>query len=94
MLDNACKVLGLIPDLLVSSKEERRITWFDGFEGDISELYIPKTVEISATQMRLWLVYGDFERWKAYSPVRLRKRFESLRRAVAEAEGNDVTESV
>ena len=94
VLDKASDILGCLPDLLVSGKEERRITWFDGFEGDISELYIPKTVDISATQMRQWLISGDLHMWMINSPSRLHKRSESLRRALTEAEGNDETASV
>ena len=43
---------GASPDLLVSGKEERRVSWFDGVNGvSVAELYIPKTIEISATEM-------------------------------------------
>ena len=53
VLENVMQRFGRMPDLLVSGKEARRLDWFDSVAGvRIAELYIPKTVEISASQMR------------------------------------------
>ena len=50
VLENVMQRFGRMPDLLVSGKETRRLDWFDSVAGvRIAELYIPKTVEISAS---------------------------------------------
>ncbi|MBO4326396.1 MAG: adenylyltransferase/cytidyltransferase family protein [Clostridia bacterium] len=94
VLSKAREALGDAPDLLVSGREERRLGWFDGCEENVSELYLPKTVDISASQMREWLISGDSASWRQYSPSALKGRFRALREAVAAAEGNDVTASL
>ena len=53
VIGNVEERFGELPDLLVSGKEERRIDWFDSIKAlTIAELYVPKIIDISATQMR------------------------------------------
>ena len=71
------------PDLLVSGKETRRISWFDGIGGlRISELYIPKTIEISASQMRGFFLADDRESWQRYTDPVLWGEYARLRQIV------------
>lgn len=71
------------PDLLISGKEMRRISWFDGIEGlRISELYIPKTIDISASQMRQFLIQDDRESWQRYTNRALWGQYDMLRDTV------------
>ena len=71
------------PDLLVSGKETRRISWFDGIGGlRISELYIPKTIEISASQMRGFFLADDRESWQRYTDPVLWGEYACLRQIV------------
>ena len=45
VLKNVADRYQCAPDLLISGKELRRVSWFDGIEQvRISELYIPKTI--------------------------------------------------
>ena len=68
VLENVQQRYHRAPDLLVSGKETRRISWFDGIGGlRISELYIPKTIEISASQMRGFFLADDRESWQRYT---------------------------
>ncbi len=94
VLENAAGILGVYPDLLVSGKEERRVTWFDGLEENITELYVPKTVDISATKMRELLRSGELMMWKIYSPLKIHPFAEDIARALKESEGNGITASV
>ena len=95
VIENVEKYFGEDPDLLISGKEERRINWFDSVKGlTISELYVPKTIEISASQMREFMVRDEFEKWKRYTDPRLWDRFEELRQAVLSSHVNQFTSSI
>ena len=63
VLKNVVDRFGEMPELLISGKEARRVSWFDSVEGaSIAELYIPKTIDISASQMREHFIDNDVER--------------------------------
>ncbi|MGM9604078.1 MAG: adenylyltransferase/cytidyltransferase family protein [Faecousia sp.] len=84
-----------VPDLLVSGKEARRVSWFDGMEDvRISELYIPKAIDISASQMRSFLLEDDRESWQRYTNPVLWERYDHLRRLVLESKDNEETASL
>ena len=87
--------LGETPDLLISGKEERRVSWFDGVNGlSIAELYIPKTIDISASRMRELFAENDFETWKTYCDERLWDSFGEMREIVLAARDNTETDSI
>lgn len=95
VLQNVVKHFGKTPDLLVSGKEERRISWFDSTAGaSIAELYVPKTIDISATQMRSWLIDDDFESWKQYTNSALWDDYPRLRSVVLASKDNLTTDSI
>ena len=94
VLESVRRCCGRTPDLLVSGKEERRLSWFDSVEGlSIAELYVPKVIEISATQLRGYLLDGDRESWQSYTDPKLWDEYETLRSAVIAAQGNKETAS-
>lgn len=95
VLANVREKVGEAPDLLVSGKEERRVDWFDSVNGLlIAELYIPKTIDISASQMRELLVRNDFDTWKEFCDARLWERFPEMRRIVLASYENTKTDSI
>lgn len=95
VLDNVQKRFGALPDLLVSGKESRRIDWFDSVKSlTIAELYVPRIVEISATQMREYFLTGNVDAWKRFSDPALWDEFETLRAAVEAAQTNQETASI
>ena len=95
VLENAEKCFNTVPDLLISGKEERRIDWFDSVMGLlISELYVPKIIDISATRMREMLVLNEKETWKEYTDERLWNDFDKLRGIVLKSEMNNETASI
>ena len=50
VLKNVRERFGKAPDLLVSGKEERRVSWFDSVEGvSVAELYVSKIIDMSAS---------------------------------------------
>ena len=62
--------------------------------GPYSELYIPKTVEISASQMRQFLVRDDRESWERYVNPKMHALYPELRALVLASQGNKDTMSV
>ena len=95
VLENVVKRFGKKPDLLISGKEERRVSWFGGEQGEgIAELYIPKTIDISATEMRDFLVTGDRESWRSFTDPALHGEFDRLRGIVLRSQGNKDSRSL
>lgn len=83
------------PDLLVSGKEERRISWFDGLDNaQISELYVPKILDVSATKMREYFIDDNRGKWESLTNEKLWDEYESLRREVLDSKDNTFTSSI
>lgn len=95
VLENVIKRFGKAPDLLVSGKEERRLDWFDSINGvSVAELYVPKTINISATAMREMFLRDDYENWKRYTNPVLWDEYENLRQEVLLSKDNTFTDSI
>lgn len=94
VLENVNARFGRNPDLLISGKEIRRIGWFDGLDVNISELYIPKTIDISASQMRQFFLDDDQESWKRYTNPGLWDQYDRLRGYVLASKDNLETKSI
>ena len=95
VLDNVIERFGESPDLLISGKEERRIDWFDSVKNlMIAELYLPKTVNISASKMREMLVKNEFDTWKEFCDERLWDSFSEMRKVVLLSHENTETASI
>ena len=95
VLQNVQRRFGKAPDLLVSGKEERRVDWFDSAAGvSVAELYIPKTIDMSATKMRQFFIDDNREEWQRYTPPQLWDDYEAMRAAVLAAKDNLFTQSI
>lgn len=95
VLKNVVDRFGEMPELLISGKEARRVSWFDSVEGaSIAELYIPKTIDISASQMREHFIDNDVESWKKYTNPKLWNMYEKLRQEVLGSKDNNETHSM
>lgn len=95
VLQNVNARFGRNPDLLISGKEARRVSWFDGVSGlNISELYIPKTIDISASQMRDFLLKDDRENWQRYCSPAVWGQYDKLRELTLSAKDNIETQSI
>lgn len=95
VLENAVKHFGTVPDLLISGKEERRAEWFRGTTGaDIAELYVPKSVDISASRMRQALLEDRRAEWDQYTEPLVWDRYAELRSYVINASGKTVSASI
>ncbi len=79
VLQNVKARFGCLPDLLISGKEERRLSWFDGIQDvNIAELYLPKTITISASQMRAFFLENDRRSWQRHTNPALWNQYEHL----------------
>ena len=95
VLQNVEARFSCLPDLLVSGKEARRLDWFDSVAGlAISELYIPKSIDISATEMRQFFLADDFESWKKHTNPRLWSKYPELRQIVLSSQSRRETDSI
>lgn len=95
VLQHVQQRFGCMPDLLVSGKESRRLDWFDSVAGvRIAELYIPKTIDISASQMRQLLIDDDYAVWAQYTNEKNHGMYALLRSAVLASKDNMQTQSI
>ncbi|MCH5303467.1 MAG: adenylyltransferase/cytidyltransferase family protein [Ruminococcus sp.] len=95
VLENVIKHFNKTPDLLVSGREERRSSWFEGENGSaVSELYIPKTIDISASQMRTHFINGDLMSWEKYTNPILWDEFGVLKELVINSKDNLESKSI
>ena len=86
---------GCLPDLLVSGKESRRLDWFDSVQGvRIAELYIPKTIDISASRMRGFLIEDDRAQWERYVSPENHAMYPVLREMALASRDHSQTESI
>ncbi len=94
VLKNFNDNIGKYPDLLVSGKEERRISWFDGLEIEIAELYVPKILDISASKMREYFIEDNEKIWKSLTSEKLWSEYDNLKREVLNSKDNHFTSSI
>ena len=95
VIENVIQRFGRAPDLFVSGKESRRIDWFDSINGlAVAELYLPKTIEISATRVREMFIGNELEEWKKYTDPLLWDEFDRLRKTVISSSSRLDTASI
>ena len=95
VIEKAKEHFGEIPDAAVSGKEPRRVAWLEGSTGErIAEIYVPKTVDISASRMREFFACGMREEWERLTPPALHGMYEKLREAVLSSIDNLETTSI
>ena len=83
------------PELLISGKEDRRISWFDNIpDCHMHELYLHKTINMSATQMRQFLVQDNQTMWRQYTPPEIWHMYDQLKAATIAAQSHPETASM
>lgn len=94
VIDTAILEFGVCPDLLISGKESRREFWFDNENKSISELYIPKSIEVSASLIRESIISKKDDLWKHFTPSNLWSEYYKLRNELIMSQKNNKTDSV
>jgi len=84
---------GGLPDLLVSGVESRRNSWLDD-KWNIAQLFVPKTIDISATRMIQFMLDDDRASWEQYIEPGIAGRYEEIRNFVAASRNNLNTDSI
>lgn len=86
ILDNVKEKYGQEPDLMVYGKDESRKGWFcEEDSAKFSELIVSRNkLEISATQLREYLVKDKKEEWKKYAPEEIWEMYEDIRKELLE----------
>ncbi len=81
ILENVEKMYGQKPDLMVYGKDESRKGWFSEEDSQFfSEILVArKKRNISATELREYLVQDCKEEWKRYVPEEIWDRYDDLR---------------
>lgn len=81
ILENVEKMYGQKPDLMVYGKDESRRGWFSEEDSQFfSEILVArKKRNISATELREYLVQDCKEEWKRYVPEEIWDRYDDLR---------------
>lgn len=81
ILENVEKMYGQKPDLMVYGKDESRRGWFSEEDSQLfSEILVArKKRNISATELREYLVQDCKEEWKRYVPEEIWDRYDDLR---------------
>ena len=91
VLQTAREIYGINPRVMVSGKEARRNAWFDD---ELDELFVSKTCEISATDLREAMLRDDRVFWQKYVPMAIWDDYDDLRRLLIAAQENAETASV
>lgn len=95
VLEHVKQCCGRLPDLLITGKEERRVSWYHGPLGNpITELHVPKQIPVSSSMMRAYLLEDKKESWQQFADNRLWPMYDSFRKAVLGARGNTRTNSL
>ena len=93
--EQAALLHGSYPDLFVSGEESRRNNWFADVEGcNMALLSLPKTIDISATSLRTWLLNDDQENRKSYTDQRLWDLFDFMAETVKQCKDKTDTASI
>lgn len=83
VVQNVYEQFSSYPDLFVSGEEERRADWFPSeMFPYLSQIYIPKSIDISASRMRSFLIENRYDCWKEFSNPCIWNRYSELREAV------------
>ena len=86
---------GRIPDIILSGTEGRRKSWLDREKyPSVKELFISKTIDISASRLREYLIRGEKEKWEAGVSPGVAALYEILRKKVLESLGCSATSSL
>lgn len=93
VLQNVIEKCGKYPDLFISGRESRRISWIDD-SWNIAELYVPKSIDISATKMIQFVIDDNKEEYERYIEPSIKARYDDIRRAVTASQYRLDTQSI
>jgi hypothetical protein len=95
--ENAHAIMGIKPDLIIEGPDKRAMSFFKPGDMDyISELVIAEGIidngqylKFRGTEIRKYLLFGDFNIWKNYVNEKLWDKFSKLRKILIECQGGN-----
>ena len=93
VIKNVVEQFGRKPDAFISGEESRRQSWLDDYPG-IHEVYVPKTIDISATKMIQFLINDEESEWQKYIDSKLYSQYAELRELALKSQANLETSSL
>ena len=80
--------VGKLPDIMIYGNDEARSSWFDREDiKNMMEVIVPRSrINISATQMRQYLMDNNFESWKQYVNPKIVNKFNEIRNYLLDIE--------
>ena len=91
VVQNVVDRFGKTADIFISGKEERRTSWFGD---ETAELYAPKSIDISATRIKEFLLEDDRSSWEKYIEPALADCFDEQKKIVCECRDKLETKSI
>ena len=93
VLKNVAQRFGKMPDLFISGEESRRASWLADYP-EIDEVFIPKTIDVSATKMIQFLINDEELKWREYVDPRLYSKYSELKDLAIKSQTNLETSSL
>ena len=93
LINIVIKTCGRRPDAMISGEEERRTKWFRAKHGPIEQVYVPKTINISATAMREHMLNNNRESWQEFTNPKIWPMYDVMRQLLIAAQANTETMS-
>ena len=92
VLDNAIKVIGRAPDVIIFSNDEERGKWFSSSDMQgIDEYEIPRgNIPISATMVRQMMIDDDKSSWERWVDLKIYPFYEEMREKLLAVEKGDL----
>lgn len=84
---------GRKPEVFFSGEEERRVSWVSPKHG-IKEIFVPKEIVISSSQMKDYILEDDREMWNEYIVPALRPKYDEIRRKIIKTKDILETKSI
>ena len=86
VIDKTIEYEGKFADLIISGNDEMRTKWFSKEQlRGVKELLIDRnTFNISATELRGYILINDKQEWEKYVPKEITEEFEEIREKLLE----------
>jgi len=91
VLKNVEKHFGRRPDVFISGDEQRRESWFSD---ETAEINIPKTIDISASKMKEFIIDANKTKWDEYIEPALLGRYEFMQEKINQSRDKLETKSL
>ena len=93
VMDTVRGIYGEMPDAFISGEEARRISWINPEYGT-AVVFVPKSIDISATRMTEYMLEDNRSAWTEYIADGLADQYERIRETVLAVQDKTETRSI